>query len=111
MNRKVIFTPDDYWTNPPPKENHMTDQPLIDLADHIQLNLQDDGLRVGLVPVDGGIAILLTLTTDLGRFVVGLNPGHLQVLWAVLRNIANFTPEQYKKAYDQLVALAEQEEQ
>lgn len=85
-------------------------EPLIDLTKHIRLHLEDDGLRVGLVPHDGGIAILLTLTTDLGRFVIGLNPNHLQVLWAILRNIATFTPEQYKAAYDQLLAIAQQEE-
>lgn len=84
---------------------------FIDLDNFIRLHLEDDGLRVGLIPHDGGIAILLTLTTDLGRFVVGLNPGHLQVLWAVLRNIANFTPEEYKTAYDQLLAAAQQEQQ
>lgn len=111
MTRKVIFTPDDYWTNPPPKENPMTDQPLIDLNNFIRLHLEDDGLRVGLIPHDGGIAILLTLTTDLGKFVVGLSPGHLQVLWAVLNNVANFTTDEYKAAYDQLLEIAQQEEQ
>lgn len=83
---------------------------FIDLDKFIRLHLEDDGLRVGLVPHDGGIAILLTLTTDLGKFVVGLNPGHLQVLWAVLRNIATYSPEEYQKAYTELLALAQQEE-
>ena len=110
MTRKVIFTAPDFWTNPP-KENHMTDQPLIDLTNHIRLNLEDDGLRVGLVPHDGGIGVLLSLHSDLGKFVVGLAPNHLQVLWAILRNVATFTPEQYKAAYDQLVAIADQEQQ
>lgn len=32
MNRRVIFTPDDYWTNPP-KENTMTDPAYVDLND------------------------------------------------------------------------------
>ena len=87
------------------------ENPVIDLSSHVRLDLEDDGLRVGLVPVDNGIAILLTLTTDLGKFVVGLNAGHIQMLYAVIRNIANFTPQQYKAAYDQLVTLSQGDEQ
>ena len=83
----------------------MTDQAFIDLNNHITLNIEDDGLKVGLVPHDGGIAILLTLTTDLGRFVVALSPDHLQVLYNVLKNMATLSPEQYQAAYDQILAL------
>lgn len=41
MNRrKVIFVPDDYWTNPPPKENPMNtpaavNRPLTDAERHL----------------------------------------------------------------------------
>ncbi len=87
----------------------MTDA-FIDLNDFIRLHLEDDGLRVGLIPSDGGIAILLTLATDLGKFVVGLNANHLQIIYAILQNIANFTTEEYKAAYDQLLAIAQQDQ-
>ena len=112
MTRKVIFTDPDFWTDPPPKENNMTTNPFIDLDSFITLHLEKSGgLQVGLIPVDDGIAIVLTLTTDLGRFSVPLNRDHLVVLYSVLKNIANFTPEQYKTAYDQLLTLAQQEQQ
>jgi len=84
---------------------------FIDLSSHVTLNLEDDGLRVGLIPHNGGVGVLLSLHTDLGKFVVGLAPNHLQVLWAILRNLTSFTPEEYKQAYDELVALSQQEEQ
>ena len=84
---------------------------FIDLTKHVRLDLEPDGLRVGLVPHDGGIGVLLTLHSDLGKFVVGLAPNHLQVLWAILRNLTSFSAEQYKQAYDELLALAQQEEQ
>ncbi len=83
---------------------------FIDLDKFITLQLEDDGLRVGLIPHDGGIALVLTLTTDLGRFSVPLNRDHLVVLYSVLKNIANFTAEEYTDAYNQLAALAQQEE-
>lgn len=33
MTRKVIFVPDDFWTNPPTKDNAVTDTPDTDLND------------------------------------------------------------------------------
>ena len=87
----------------------MTDA-FIDLSNHVTLGLEKDGLRVGLIPHDGGIALVLTMTTDLGRFSVPLNRDHLIVLYSVLKNIANFTTEEYTAAYNQLAALAQQEE-
>lgn len=85
-------------------------EPFIDLSSHVTLNLEDDGLQVGLIPHNGGVGVLLSLRTDLGKFVIGMSPGHLQVLYAVIKNLATFTPEQYKAAYDQLLAIAQQDQ-
>lgn len=86
-------------------------EPFIDLSSHVTLNLEDDGLRVGLIPHNGGVGVLLSLHTDLGRFVIGMSPNHLQVLYAVIKNLTSFTPEEYQAAYDRLLNLAKQEEQ
>jgi hypothetical protein len=88
----------------------MTDpNPVIDLTDYITLNINDDGLKVSLIPADGGIAVCLTMATDLRSFVVGLGRDDIKTIYHAIDNVIALDDDQYRQAYDNLVRIAEQE--
>jgi hypothetical protein len=87
----------------------MTD-PMIDLTDYITLNLDDDdSLKVGLIPADGGIAVCLTMATDLGSFVVGLGRDDIKTIYNAINNVIALDDDQYQQMYDNLILVAKRE--
>lgn len=82
--------------------------PVIDLSGFITINLNDNGLKVGLIPDNGGIALCLTMATDLGRFVVGLGRDDIKCIYNTVHSLIGLTPDQYKATYENLVSIAKQ---
>ncbi len=88
----------------------MTDQsPVMDIHEFITLNIEDDGLKVGLIPDGGSIAVCLTIETDLGKFVVGLGREDIRTIYNTIDSLVSLTPDQYKETYANLRAVAKQE--
>lgn len=99
MKRRVIFPPDDYWT-----QENTTVTDVCNLTNYIKPELNDeDGLRVAALTVDGGgIGVLLVLHTDLGNFAIGLGRSDVENLYGSIQTLVTSDPKKVHELLDTL---------
>lgn len=114
MTRKVIFTSPDFWTNPPPKENHMTanfnDPAVVEFPeDTVVLAAENLCGRLFAAPKNTmGVGIQFH-DVALGHFLVALTVDQIQALHHFLSELMKLSPAEVEALRDRVHRAQEQQ--